>query len=97
MAERIDREPLSLSEQDALARAVRASVHDQIIDLLERRGLISREDLITCPRCGDQIILLDQPATFTLDHGDKICAACAAERDFIRMVRPEDEIGGEGA
>lgn len=88
--------PLSTDEQEALARAVRASVHDQIIDLLERRGLISSDDLIQCPRCGDKVILLDQPATFSLSEGSRICAACRAERDFIRIVHPDDEVGGEG-
>jgi hypothetical protein len=96
MAEPMPSGPLTTGEQEALARAVRATVHDQIIDLLERRGLISSDDLVQCPRCGDRVILLDQPATFAIDAGSRICAACRAESDFIRIVLPEDDIGGEG-
>jgi len=88
----------SSEEQAALARAVRASVRGQVIDLLERRGLLDRHDVIMCPRCGDRVILLDQPGTFVFDlaHNTRLCAACGAERDLVRIMDPVVEIGGEG-
>ena len=86
---------VSVEDQPKLQEAVRESVHRQIVTMLERRGAISSPDLMQCPRCGDRVILLDLPTTFVLDEGDRICAACGAERDLIRIVRPETDIGGE--
>lgn len=90
---------VSPEEQRSLAGAVRATVRNQTIDLLQRRGLLAETgDLLECPKCGDRVILLDQPATFVFDREGKtrICSACGAERDFIHMFRPDADIGGEG-
>ena len=88
----------SVDDPTVFAGAVRETVHRQILDLLERRGLITRVDLIACPQCGDRVILLDQPGTFVFDrqHDERICAACGAARDFIKLVEPEADFGGEG-
>jgi hypothetical protein len=86
------------AEQEGLARAVRASIRGRVIELLERRGLVHRHDLIRCPECGDKVILLDQPGTFVYDRrrGARLCAACGAERDLLVIMDPVVDIGGEG-
>jgi DNA-directed RNA polymerase subunit RPC12/RpoP len=86
------------TEQEGLARAVRASIRGQVIDLLERRGLLHRKDLLRCPECGDRVILLEQPGTFVYDRrrGQRLCAACGAERDLLVIMDPVVDIGGEG-
>ena len=84
-------------EEDKLAVAVRESVRRQVTAMLRRRG-IRLDDADACPSCGDRIIVLDEPPTFAfdLDEQQRICLACEAEREFIRMVRPPADIGGEG-
>ena len=85
-------------ELASLARAVRASIRSQVVDLLERHGLLHRSDLERCPVCGDKVIVLEQPGTFVYDraHDRRICAACGAERDLLVILDPVVEIGGEG-
>ena len=87
-----------LDEEPRLAAAVRESVHRQIVEILERRGLTRSPDLIACPTCGDRVILLDIPSTYVFDRDEKtrICAACGAERDLVHLVRPDADVGGEG-
>ena len=88
---------LSEDERASLQLAVRESVHRQIVAMLRRRGISLVEQGTTCPRCGEMVIVLDQPSTFALDvDGERICCACRAERDFDLMVRPDADIGGEG-
>lgn len=84
-------------QRSTMASAVRETLRAQVIELLERRGLAGSPDLVECPRCGDRIILLDQPATFAIDKADRsrICAACGGEADFLAMIAPEADIGGE--
>ena len=86
------------AEQAGLARAVRASIRSQVIDLLDRRGLLHKGDLQRCPICGDKVIVLEQPGTFVYDgaRDRRICAACGAERDLLVILDPVVEIGGEG-
>ena len=81
-----------------LARAVRASIRSQVIDLLDRHGLLHKPDLQRCPVCGDKVIVLEQPGTFVYDRARdrRICAACGAERDLLVILDPVVEIGGEG-
>lgn len=83
---------------DSMIGAVRETFRRQVLDLLAERGLASSPDLRECPRCGDRIILLDQPATFAPDRASKarICTACRAEQDFRAIVAPDMEHGGEG-
>jgi len=85
-------------EQKSLAKAVRASIRGQVIDLLERRGLLHRGDFVRCPSCGDKVILLEQPRTFVYDraHRVRLCTACGAERDLLVIMDPVVDIGGEG-
>jgi hypothetical protein len=84
-------------EQQTLAKAVRESIRRSVLEMLERKGVV-KADLVQCPECGERVIFLDQPATFSYDRGEdrNICAACGAERDFIMMHRPQTDIGGEG-
>jgi DNA-directed RNA polymerase subunit RPC12/RpoP len=86
------------AEQAGLARAVRASIRSQVIDLLDRHGLLHKSDLQRCPVCGDKVIVLEQPGTFVYDRARdrRICAACGAERDLLVILDPVVEIGGEG-
>jgi DNA-directed RNA polymerase subunit RPC12/RpoP len=85
-----------LEEQMALAGAVRAYVHQRIVEVLEHAGATNSPDLIACPSCGDRVILLDKPSTYVQRHADRVCAACGAERELIEMYRPDSDIGGEG-
>lgn len=87
-----------LDEQPRLAAAVRETVHRRIVDLLQRGGLLNSPDLLPCPMCGESVILLDFPSTYVFlpDAKMRICAPCGAERDLIRMIRPDTDIGGEG-
>lgn len=84
-------------EQRLLASAVRESVRRQVMALLRLRK-IDPEQAIPCPVCADRSIYLNQPRTFVFDRAsrDYLCKACAAEREFARMVRPQADIGGEG-
>lgn len=84
-------------QEDHLAVAVRESVRRQVTAMLRQRG-IPLDDAESCPVCGDRIIVLDEPPTFAFDLEEqrRICLACEAEREFIRMVRPPADIGGEG-
>jgi DNA-directed RNA polymerase subunit RPC12/RpoP len=86
------------AEQAGLARAVRASIRSQVIDLLDRHGLLNKADVQRCPSCGDKVIVLEQPGTFVYDRARdrRICAACGAERDLHVILDPDEEIGGEG-
>ena len=88
---------LDVEEQRLLAGAVRESVRRQILGLLRRRGIDPRQ-AIPCPSCSERVIHLRQPSTFVFDRAarDYLCKACAAERDFVAMVRPVADIGGEG-
>ena len=86
------------SDHARLARAVRASIRSQVVDLLDRHGLLNRKDVRRCPSCGDKVIVLEQPSTYVYDSdGDqKICSACGAERDLVVILDPVVDIGGEG-
>ncbi|HEX9712062.1 MAG TPA: hypothetical protein VGB52_05835 [Actinomycetota bacterium] len=89
---------LSLEEHESLARAVRETVKRDTLDVLRRRGPIPTAELIECPGCGDRVIHIDSPPSYVFDRdrNARICKACGAERDFIQMVRPDADIGGEG-
>jgi len=86
------------ADQARLARAVRATIRSQVVDLLDRHGLLNKRDVQRCPSCGDKVIVLEQPATYVYDRANdrKICAACGAERDLVVILDPVVDIGGEG-
>ncbi|HEV2686671.1 MAG TPA: hypothetical protein VGW79_08535 [Actinomycetota bacterium] len=86
------------ADQARLARAVRATIRSQVIDLLDRHGLLHKKDVQRCPSCGDKVIVLEQPGTYVYDRASdqKICSACGAERDLVIMLDPVVDIGGEG-
>lgn len=88
---------LDIDEGRLLSAAVRESVRRQVLSLLRLRK-IDPSEAIPCPHCGDRAIVLDQPRTFVFDRSDRdyLCKACAAEREFARMVHPQADIGGEG-
>lgn len=85
-------------DDNPMVVAVRETFRKQVIDLLRDRGLDRSPDLQACPRCGDRIILLEQPATYGLDRRTRarICAACRAEQDYLQIAAPDADIGGEG-
>lgn len=85
-------------DQERLARAVRASIRSQVIDLLDRHGLLHKKDVERCPSCSDKVIVLEQPSTYVYDRAQdrRICAACGAERDLVVILDPVVDIGGEG-
>ena len=86
------------ADQVRLARAVRASIRSQVIELLDRHGLLHKKDVQRCPSCGDKVIVLEQPSTYVYDRmkDQRICAACGAERDLVVILDPLVDIGGEG-
>ena len=86
------------NDQLRLARAVRATIRSQVIDLLDRHGLLNKKEVERCPSCGDKVIVLEQPGTYVYDRVNdrKICSACGAERDLVVMLDPVVDIGGEG-
>ena len=86
------------ADQARLARAVRATIRSQVIDLLDRHGLLDKRNIQRCPSCGDKVISLEQPSTFVYDKesGRKICSACGAERDLVVILDPVVDLGGEG-
>lgn len=88
---------MSPEEQNELKSAVRETVRQQVMHIVEQRGQVEA-DAIACPNCGDRVVFLEQPATFVLDResNQQICTACGAERDFIKLFRHEADIGGEG-
>ena len=83
-----------LEEHERLVEVARAWVREQACRLIG--GPLSA-NVTECPSCGDRIISLDRPATYSLDHGQHVCKACRAERDLTLMTFPETDIGGEGA
>jgi hypothetical protein len=87
-----------LDQQRQYAEAVRESIHRRVVDLLERNGLAASPDLLECPSCESRLILLEEPATFSFlpAEGIRVCAACGAEREFLHVVHPDTDIGGEG-
>ena len=87
-------------DEDAVAEAVRTYTRSHVADILEKRGLADAPDLEECPRCGERTIHPDVPATYSVDRRDKarICAACAAVADVLKIMLPrfETDVGGEG-
>lgn len=88
---------IDIDEQRLLSAAVRESVRRQVLAILRLRKIDSRH-AIPCPSCGERSILLKQPRTYVFDRTERdyLCKACAAEREFARMVHPQADIGGEG-
>ena len=87
-------------DEEEVAGAVRDYMRTHVADLLAKRGLADSPDLEVCPRCGERTIHPDVPATFSVDRRDRarICAACAAVADVLRIMVPrfETDVGGEG-
>jgi hypothetical protein len=87
-------------DEDAVAEAVRSYTRTHVADILAKRGLTDSPDLAECPRCGERTIHPDVAATYSVDRRDKarICAACAAVTDVLKIMLPrfEMDVGGEG-
>ena len=88
--------PTVTEEHDAFVSAVRTSLRRQVAGAVERRSTPSSSGTQRCPRCGDDIIILDQPMTFALEAGTPICKACRGERDLAAIAFPDADMGGEG-
>ncbi len=88
---------MSPDEQGQLKEAVRETIRQQVLQIVATRGAVDA-DAVHCPNCGERVLFLDQPATFVFDKDsqENICAACGAERDFVKLFRHEADIGGEG-
>ena len=88
------------ADEEAVAEAVRDFTRTHALELLERKGLTDAPELEACPRCGDRTIHPDLPATFAIDRRDRtrICAACSAVADTMKIMLPrfEIDVGGEG-
>jgi len=84
-------------EELKLKGAVRESIRQQVLQIISTKHVVLA-DAMRCPGCGQHVIYLDEPATFVLDNDshEQICAACGAERDFVKLFRQETDIGGEG-
>lgn len=83
---------VSLDEQTRLAPAV----HEARRRLVGRPQDRMHADVLACPSCGEEVILLDQPTTFVVRDHRRVCAACGAQGDFVALYRAEADIGGEG-
>jgi len=87
-------------DEDQVADAVRDYMRTHVADLLAKRGLADSPDLEVCPRCGERTIHPDVPQSFSVDRRDRarICAACAAVADVLKIMVPrfEADVGGEG-
>jgi recombinational DNA repair protein (RecF pathway) len=88
------------ADENAVSAAVRDYMRTHVQELLQRKGLADSPDLEVCPRCGERTIHGDVPASFTVDRRDRqrICAACSAEGDVMKIMLPrfEIDVGGEG-
>lgn len=88
------------TDEDAVSDVVRDYMRTHALEALQRKGLADSPDLEACGRCGERTIHPDVPATFSNDrrHGVRICAACAAVGDVLRIMVPrfEIDVGGEG-
>jgi recombinational DNA repair protein (RecF pathway) len=88
------------ADEEAVGDAVRDYMRSHALALLERKGLANSPELETCPRCGERTIHPGVAATFAIDRRDqsRICAACAAVGDVMKIMLPrfEVDVGGEG-
>ena len=87
-------------DEEDVASAVRDYMRTHVADLLAKKGLADAPELEVCPRCGERTIHPDVPASFSIDRRDRarICAACAAVADVLKIMVPrfETDVGGEG-
>jgi hypothetical protein len=85
-------------EQAQLKEAVKESIRQQVAQIVATRPGSIQADAVQCPNCGERVVFLDEPATFVFDKDshEQICAACGADRDFVKLFRHEADIGGEG-
>jgi hypothetical protein len=88
------------ADEEDVGAAVRDYMRTHVVEVLERKGLADSPALEGCPRCGDRTIHPDVPASYAVDRRDRarICAACAAVGDVMKIMLPrfEIDVGGEG-
>ncbi len=88
------------ADEDDVAEAVRDFTRTHALEALEGRGLSDAPALETCPRCGERTIHPDVAQTFSIDRRDRtrICAACSAVSEVMKIMLPrfEIDVGGEG-
>ena len=88
------------ADEDDVAEAVRDYTRTHVLDILEKKGLSDAPELEACARCGERTIHPDVPASFSIDRRDRnrICAACSAVGDVMKIMLPrfEIDVGGEG-
>jgi hypothetical protein len=96
----VPEEAKAVTDADAVAAVVRDYMRAHVLELLERKGLAGSAELEACPRCGERTIHPAVPASFAVDRRDRarICAACSAVGDVMRIMLPrfEHDVGGEG-
>ena len=88
------------ADEEDVAEAVRDFTRTHVMEVLEGRGLADSPDLEECPRCGERTIHPDVQQSFATDRRDRtrICAACSAVSDVMKIMLPrfEVDVGGEG-
>jgi hypothetical protein len=88
------------ADEDDVAEAVRDYMRTHVVEILEGKGLADAAQLEVCPRCGERTIHPDVPASYSIDRRDRtrICAACGAVADVLKIMLPrfEIDVGGEG-
>ena len=88
------------ADEDDVAEAVRDFTRTHVLEVLEGRGLTDAPGLEECPRCGERTIHSEVQQSFSVDRRDRtrICAACSAVADVMRIMLPrfEVDVGGEG-
>lgn len=88
------------ADEDDVAEAVRDFTRTHVLEVLEGRGLTDAPELEECPRCGERTIHADVHQSFSIDRRNRtrICAACSAVGDVMKIMLPrfEVDVGGEG-
>lgn len=88
------------ADEEAVAEAVRDFTRTHVLEVLEGKGYSDAPGLETCPRCGERTMHPDVPASYGMDRRDRtrICAACSAVADVLKIMLPrfEIDVGGEG-
>ncbi|MGH2785323.1 MAG: hypothetical protein ACRDJ1_08675 [Actinomycetota bacterium] len=88
------------ADEDDVAEAVRDFTRTHVLEMIDGRGLTDSPGLEECPRCGERTIHPDIQQSYAIDRRDRtrICAACSAVSDVMKIMLPrfEIDVGGEG-
>lgn len=82
----------------ALAGAAREAMRAQVLNGLERHGLLDSAGLEACPECGERIIHESLRLSYAKDRSlnARVCAPCGTERAVLDLTLPTCiDLGGE--